>query len=343
MTPVVPANSTASAANSSSTPASVAQHSDGPFIGIDVSKDKLDLAIDGQSDIRSFSNDDKGIAQLLALLQPMQPALVALEATGGYERKLLYQGLDGGLPMALVQPARVRHYAKAAGFLAKTDPLDAPVIASFARQLLPAITRRRSQNQEELDALLVCRRQLIATRTAHGNQIQITPSGFARQTLQRVLNQVQKQIDLLDKRITQIIDSDDDLKGLRDLLRTVPGIGPTTSATLVSQLPEIGTIDRCQISALVGVAPYNDDSGRHSGKRVIRAGRAEVRNVLYMATLAAMRCNAIIKRFAKRLHAAGKPGKVVVVACMHKLLTILNAMARDRRPWSVPKPALQTS
>jgi transposase len=319
---------------SSAAPATSAP--DGPFLGVDVSKDKLDLAVHPDNQIRTFTNDAAGIRQLLELVRQLQPRLVVLEATGGYERELLYQGLDAGLPFSRVQPGRVRYHAKAHGLLAKTDHLDARIIASFGQSIRPAVTQRRSATQEELDALLVCRKQLIHTRIAHTNQIERATSDFARKSLKRVLRQVQKEIDCIDKRIAKIIDADDDLSGLRDVLRSTPGIGPTTAATLTSQLPELGKVDRCRISALVGLAPYNDDSGDHTGKRAISGGRAEVRSALYMATLTAVRYNPVIKAFAERLRKAGKAFKVMMVACMRKFLTMLNAMARDRRPWSPP-------
>lgn len=312
----------------------------GPFVGIDVSKDKLDLAIHPHKQIRTFSNDATGIAQVLELLKPLQPRLVVLEATGGYERDLLHQGLDAKLPFARVQPGRVRHHALAHGLLAKTDHIDARIIASFAQSVLPAVTQRRSAAQEELDALLVCRKQLIDAHTAHSNQMELAASDFTRKSLKRVLRQIQKEIDALDKRIARIIDSDDDLSELRDVLESAPGVGAITAATLISQLPELGKLDRCQISALVGLAPYNDDSGNRAGKRAIRGGRAEVRGTLYMAALSATRCNPVIKAFAQRLRDAGKAFKVVMVAAMRKLITLLNAMARDRKTWSPPKAAL---
>ncbi|MGD0389743.1 MAG: transposase [Tepidisphaeraceae bacterium] len=186
------------------------------------------------------------------------------------------------------------------------------------------------------------RRQLIDTRTAHTNQMQMADSSFVRATLAKLLRQIHDRIKQVEKRIARLIDSDDDLAGRRDLLLSVPGVGKTTAATLAAQLPELGKIDRCQISALVGVAPYNRDSGKWAGKRAIFAGRAAVRSVLYMAAITAIRCNPVIRAFAERLQKAGKLPKVVITACMRKLLTILNAMARDGLTWS-PKCQLQNA
>lgn len=304
------------------------------FVGIDISKDKLDLASADRPGVQTFTNDDAGITQLLEQLRQMSPQLIVLEATGGYERAVLNACLEANLPVARVQPGRVRHFAKAQGLLAKTDAIDAHLLAIYARCLQPAVSEKRSKNQLELAALLGLRRQLIQTRTAHGNQLQIAQTRIVRDTLAKLLRQLQDQIKRVDQHIARLIDSDDDLAGRRDLLQSVPGIGKTTAATLTAQLPELGTIDRRQISALVGVAPYDRDSGKSTGKRVIFAGRAAIRCVLYMATLSAIRCNPVIRPFAQRLRAAGKYPKVVITACMRKLLTILNAIARDNRQWS---------
>ncbi len=234
----------------------------------------------------------------------------------------------------------MRHFAKAQGLLAKSDGIDAHLLAVYARCLQPAVSEKRSKNHLELDALLVLRRQFIDTRTALNNQMQMADSSFVRATLAKLLRQIHDRIKQVEKRIARLIDSDDDLAGRRDLLLSVPGVGKTTAATLAAQLPELGKIDRCQISALVGVAPYNRDSGKWQGKRSIFAGRAAVRSVLYMATITAIRCNPVIRAFGQRLQKAGKLPKVVITACMRKLLTMLNAMARDGLTWS-PKCQLQ--
>jgi transposase len=311
-----------------------------PYLGIDVSKDKLDLAVEGQAEVVIFANDAAGITQLIERMRQLRPALIVLEATGGYERLLLNTALEAALPIARVQPGRVRHFARAQGLLAKSDGIDAHLLAVYARCLQPAVSEKRSKNQLELDALLVLRRQLIDTRTALTNQMHRADSSFVRTTLAKLLRQIHDRIKLVEKRIGRLIDSDEDLSGRRDLLLSVPGVGKTTAATLAAQLPELGKIDRRQISALVGVAPYNRDSGKWAGKRAIFAGRAAVRSVLYMATITAIRCNPVIRVFAERLQKAGKLPKVVITACMRKLLTILNAMARDQITWS-PKCQLQ--
>lgn len=312
------------------------------YAGIDVSKDKLDLAIEGQAEIILFTNDAAGITQLIQRLEQLRPTLIVVEATGGYERTVLHAALDAALPIARVQAGRVRHFAKASGLLAKNDAIDAHLLAVYARCIQPAVTEKRSENQLELNALLVLRRQLIDARTAHTNQMQAADSAFVKNTLAKLLRQIDDRIKHVDKKIARLIDSDDDLAGKRDLLLSVPGVGAVTAATLAAQLPELGKLDRCQIWALAGLAPYDRDSGKYKGKRSIFGGRAAVRSVLYMAAITAIRCNQVIRTFAQRLQKAGKQPKVVITACMRKLLTMLNALARDKINWS-PKCQLQTA
>jgi transposase len=305
-----------------------------PYVGIDVAKDKLDLAR-GENDeaIATFANDAAGIAAIVQRLTAAKPAMIVVESTGGLERPLLEALLEADLPVALVHPARVRYFAKSLGILAKNDRLDARVLARFGRQAAPRLLEKRSKNQTELNDLLVCRRQLTATRAQQTNRRGATVSKAALKSIDAVLATLDKQIQRLDQRIAELIDADDDFKHLKGLLNQVPGVGPTLSATLTADLRELGQTDRQQVCALVGVAPFDDDSGKVRGKRSIRGGRMDVRNVLYMATLAAMRCNPVIQVFAQRLRLAGKASKVVIVACMRKLLSLLNAMVRDNVPW----------
>lgn len=304
------------------------------FVGIDVAKDKLDLARSDTDQLVCFSNDAQGIAQVVESFKAARPTCVVIESTGGLERLLLEALLDAGLPVALVNPARVRYFAIGSGILAKTDRIDARVLMQFARRAKVRLAQKRSQNQGELDALVTCRRQLCAARATQANCRATSRSRSAVRSIDVVIKTLDKQIDSLDKQVRRLIDSDDDFKHLDELLRSAPGVGPVLSSTLVAELSELGTTDRQEISALVGVAPFNDDSGRHTGKRVIRGGRVQVRCVLYMATLTAMRRNPVLKRFAERLRAAGKSFKVTIVACMRKLLTFLNVMIRDDLTWS---------
>jgi transposase len=305
-----------------------------PFVGIDVAKDKLDLARSDSAELLTVANDPRGIARLVEALEAARPARVVVESTGGLERPLLEALLDAGLPVALVNPGRVRHFAIGIGILAKTDPIDASVLMKFARLAEPRLAQKRSANQAELDDLVTCRRQLTSARTAQANCRLTTRSKGALASVDAVLKALDQQIERLDQKIRRLIDSDDDFKHLDRLLRSVPGVGPVLSSTLVAELSELGSADRREIGALVGVAPFNRDSGKLRGKRAIRGGRTSVRCVLYMAALAAIRFNPVLRNFAERLRKAGKSAKVVIVACMRKLLTLLNAMVRDNLSWN---------
>jgi transposase len=304
------------------------------FVGIDVAKDKLDLARSDTGELMAVSNDDRGIRQIVQLLATVAPRCIVVESTGGLERPLIEALLDANLPAAMVNPGRVRYFAIGCGILAKTDPIDASVLMKFAQLAEPRLTQKRSENQDELNALITCRRQLTATRCQQANCKLSTRSKNAVKSIDAVLATLDKQIEALDKKIRQLIDSDDDFKHLDRQMRSVPGVGPVLSATLIAELPELGKTDRQQISALVGVAPFNHDSGKFCGKRSIRGGRSQVRCVLYMATLAAMRFNPVLSKFADRLISAGKASKVVIVACMRKLLALLNVMLRENLLWS---------
>jgi transposase len=304
------------------------------FVGIDVAKAKLDLARSDAAGILTVANDPDGIHCLVDSLRKIPPGLIVVEATGGLERPLLDALLEAHLPVALVNPGHVRHFAKGIGILAKTDAIDARLLVEFARLASPRLLEKRSVNQAELDALVTCRRQLTHVRTEQTNRRQSTSSKSAKKAIDAVLKTVDKQIKDLDRKIRKLIESDDDFKSIDKLLRSVPGVGTVLSSTILAELNELGSTDRGRISALVGVAPFNHDSGRMKGKRCIRGGRATVRSVLYMATIAAIRFNPVISRFAQRLQKAGKLSKVVITACMRKLLTLLNAMIRDRLSWN---------
>jgi len=303
------------------------------FAGIDVAKDTLDLARSDSGELLTFRNDAHGIGRIVALLAAARPARIVVESTGGLERPLLEALLDVDLPVALVNPGRVRHFAIGIGILAKTDAIDASVLMEFARLAEPRLAQKRSENQAELDALITCRRQLTAARTGQANCRLSTRSASAQKSIDAVLKTLDKQIELLDEKIRKLIDSDDDFKHLDGLLRSAPGVGPVLSSTLLGELHELGDTDRRQIGALVGVAPFNHDSGTLRGKRSIRGGRTQVRCVLYMATLAAIRFNPVLRNFAQRLGRTGKASKTIIVACMRKLLTLLNAMVRDNLTW----------
>jgi transposase len=305
------------------------------FVGIDVAKDKLDLARSDSDRVQTFANDLQGITQIVASLSPAagQPLTVVVEATGGLERHLMDALLEAGLPVAVVHPGRVRYFAKGLGILSKTDRIDAGVLLRFGQLAAPRLAGKRSTNQAELQALVVCRRQLNVTRVQQSNRLDATSAKAAKRSVQAVIQTLDRQIDNLDKQIRALIDADDDFKHLDGLLQSVPGVGPMLSATLTAELRELGDTDRREIGALAGVAPFNRDSGQFNGKRAIRGGRTAVRCVLYMATQAAIRFNPVIKAFSDRLKAAGKANKVRIVACMRKLLTLLNAMVREDLTW----------
>jgi transposase len=303
------------------------------YVGIDVSKDQLDMA-DNQSDqVIRLDNNPDGIGQITAQLATRKPAVVVVESTGGLERSLVDALLEAEIPVALVHPGRVRYFARGLGVMAKTDRIDAKVLVQFARLACPRLKEKVSQNQLELRDLVVCRRQLIFTRTQQSNRLGTTVNKLARRSIEAVLKTLATEIQRLEKMIRDLIDADDDFKHLDKLLQSVPGVGDGLSSTLAADLPELGTLDSRRLAALVGVAPFNHESGKFRGKRAIRGGRVSLRCTLYMATHSAMRCNPVIKAFALRLKASAKPPKVVIVACMRKLLTLINAMIAKGLSW----------
>jgi transposase len=303
------------------------------FFGIDVAKQHLDLADPASDQSRRFDNTDDGIQCLVQHLLQHTPALVVVESTGKLESPLVSAMLEADIPVARVDPKRVRQFAYGLGTLAKTDPIDARLLARYAQVAQPHLTQKRDANRTELAELITCRRQLIESRVAHNNQLATTHAAFARKTLRTIVQTLNKRVAQLDKRIHQIIDDDDDLNHLDRLLKSVKGVGPVLAATLISQLPELGKIDHPQLAALVGLAPYNRDSGNTQAKRSIRGGRTAVRNVLYVCTVAAVRTNPMLKQAYLRLRELGKPPKVALVATARKLLRILNAIVRDNQPW----------
>lgn len=304
------------------------------FAGIDVAKDKLDLATSDNDSVRTFDNTDAGHRAIVKLLVDRKPACIVIESTGGYEWSLVQALLEANLNVARVNPGDVRHVALGLKRLAKTDAIDARTLVRFAQIAEPRLLEKCTANQAELAALVTCRRQLQNTLTQQSNRLAMTRSPRAVKAIRQVSVTIQKQLDALDAAIRKLIDSDDHFKDIDRLLRSVPGIGPVASATLASQMPELGKTDRRQAPALLGVVPYNHDSGQLSGTRSIYGGRVEPRNVIYMATLSAIKHNPVIRAFADRLREKKKKGKVIIVACMRKLITILNAMLRDRLEWN---------
>jgi transposase len=307
--------------------------SDEIWVGIDVSKTQLDVAVGEMGETWHAGNDDQGVSKTVERCIQLNPRLVVVESTGGLESHLVSELYLAKVPVALVNPSRVREFAKATGLLAKTDRLDARLLARFAQAVKPAPTCLPSEEEQLLSALITRRRQLIDFRTAETNRLS-TAHPSMRPNIEALLTYLNQQIADLEPKIEQFIQNHPDFKSKDDLLRSVPGIGPVTSAIMISDLPELGKLDRKKIAALVGVAPFNDDSGFRQGKRRIRGGRSALRTVLYMATISASRFNPVICNYYNHLLKMGKLKKVALVACMRKLLVILNAMIRDHNLWN---------
>lgn len=307
------------------------------WIGIDVAKTQLDLAVAGGKHWR-VGNDEAGITALVGQLQAAQPTLVVLEATGGYERAVTAALAAAGIPVAVVNPRQVRDFAKATGILAKTDLLDARVLANFAATVQPEPRGLADAQAEELRALLARRRQVVGMLTAEKNRLG-QATRIVRERITEHIAFLEEELDQSHRDLDALLQASPVWREREDLLRSVPGIGPVASATLVAALPELGQLSRKQIAKLVGIAPLNRDSGRRHGHRMVWGGRAEVRSTLYMATLVATRHNPVIRTRYERLLAAGKPKKVALVACMRTLLTILNAMLKHHTAWRQPMAA----
>lgn len=305
------------------------------WVGIDVAKASLDVAWGSGDDAHhsTAENSASGRTTLVRQLPPTAESRIVVEATGGYERALVTTLVEAGYRVAVVNPRQVRDFAKALGILAKTDRIDALVLARFGQQVQPRILEEDPTERVELAQLVARRRQLIDLRTMELNRSQQTSARVAQKSIQHVLKLLAKEIEQLEAEIARLLQSDDDWRAKIELLSTTPGVAKVTSATLVAELPELGRLNRQAIAALVGIAPFNDDSGRHRGSRRVAGGRASVRHVLYMATLSARRCNPVIRAFSERLAAQGKKPKVIITACMRKLLVILNTMLKNNTPW----------
>ena len=303
------------------------------FIGIDVSKDQLEVAVRPTNEQMAFRNDDDGIDNLIQRLQPLQPELILMEATGSYHQLVLARLLASGLTAMAINPRQARDFARAIGRLAKTDSIDANVLAEFADKIRPEIRAVADEATQQLDAICTRRRQLVGMIAAEKNRYHSGPATIRAQIKKHIL-WLEKQIQELEDDLDKLIRSTPAWREKDDLLRSCKGIGPTTSHTMLACLPELGLLSRHQIAALVGVAPFNSDTGKHRGQRHIQGGRLDVRCVLYMATLAAIRSNSVIRSFHRKLVCAGKPKKVAITACMRKLLTILNAMVRTNTRWN---------
>jgi transposase len=304
----------------------------GIFVGIDVSKAWLDIAVHEREACWRAGNNDQGIADLVVELRKLVPALVLLEATGGFEMLLVAELANAGLPVVVINPRRVRAFARSTGRLAKTDKLDAKLLAHFAAAVRPPVRTLPNDEEEQLTGLLTRRRQIVDMLTVEKNRLH-TVRPALRGDIEEHITWLQEKLSKLDEEVDQFVQATPLWKHKDAILRSVPGVGTVTSSTLLAMLPELGKLNRQQIAALVGVAPVNKDSGRKQGKRRVYGGRADVRSVLYMAALAAKKFNPVIRKFYERPIKQGKEKKVALTACMRKLLVILNAMMRTNEPW----------
>lgn len=303
------------------------------FIGIDVSKAVLDVGVIPAEEVKRFTNDVDGCKELVSWLSEAKPELVVLESTGGLEMQSAGALTSAGLPTVIVNPRQVRNFAKALGKLAKTDAIDALVIARFAQAVQPEVRPFNDEQTLELKALITRRKQLSDMLVAEQNRLKSAHLRI-KKSISTSICWLKSQIEDTDKDIADSISNNDIWRDKEEILTSVKGVGPVLTASLLCMLPELGALNRKKISALVGVCPYNRDSGYFRGKRCISGGRADIRSVLYMATLTATRFNPVIKAFYQRLKEAGKVPKVAIVACMRKLLTILNAMMKTGQKWN---------
>ena len=301
-------------------------------VGIDVSKAQLDVALSSTDECWSVANEAEGIAQLIKRLRRIKPQLVVLEPTGGYETRCTGELAAAGFAVAVVNPRQIRDFARATGTLAKTDRIDARVIAAFGVAVRPEVRPVEDEQAQELKALMARHGQLVQMIGAEKNRLHGAPKVLRKQ-IKKHIQWLERELRDTDNGLKQRIRHSPIWKERDDLLRSVPGVGPVTSQQVISDLPELGRLDRHKIAALVGLAPFNRDSGTLRGRRSVWGGRARVRAVLYMATISAIRCNPAIRAMYRRLIDAGKPPKVAITACMRKLLVTLNAIVRDGTAW----------
>jgi len=308
------------------------------YVGVDVAKQAFDVHTLPHDARFSMANDQQGIQAFLQQLPPPGTCLIVVEASGGYQRELVAELLHARHLVSVVNPRQVRNFAKALGILAKTDALDAQVLARFGQLVQPRTTAQNHEKQQSIQELVTRRRQLIDLRTSESNRLETTKLKTVRAGIQKVVALLNHQIKVVEQELLRLVESDDEWRNKLELLKSVPGVGDITGASLISLLPELGNLNRQQIASLAGLAPFNRDSGRFKGSRSIWGGRTNVRGILYMATLTARRCNPVIRTFAQRLQDQGKPFKVIMVACMRKLLVILNTMLKENALWN-PKHA----
>jgi transposase len=307
----------------------------GTYVGIDVSKDRLDVHVLPQDVAFSVERNGKGLGELVERLKPFAPSLVVVEATGGFESTTAAAVAGAGLPLAVINPAQIRHYAQALGKRAKTDAIDAKVIARFAADVKPDVRPLPGETARFLADLVTRRRQIVEMLQAERQREKRVTVKRLRKSIERLIKALEKELAELDGDIDDTLRASPLWRQKEDLLASVPGVGAQTARTLIAELPELGTLDRKKIASLAGLAPYTRQSGRWKGKSMIGGGRKTVRCALFMAAMVAARHNPVLKAFRDRLVAAGKPKLLAIIAVARKLLTILNAIIRDRKPWQI--------
>jgi transposase len=305
----------------------------GTYVGIDVSKDRLDVHVLPQGEAFCVERNGKGLTLLVERLKTFAPSLVAVEATGGFESTTAAAVAGAGLPLAVVNPAQIRHYAQALGKRAKTDPIDAQVIARFAADVKPPARPLPDEMTQFLADLVARRRQIVEMLQAERQRAKRVTLKRLQKSIARLIAALEKELNALDGDIDDAVRGSPAWLEKVDLLKTVPGVGPVVARTLIAEMPELGTLDRKAIASLAGLAPFTRQSGTWKGKSMIAGGRKTVRSVLFVAALVAGRHNPVLKAFRDRLVAAGKPKKLAIIAVARKLLTILNAIIRDNQPW----------
>lgn len=308
------------------------------FAGIDVAKHSFDTATSQSSEVLHSTYDERGLRELVKHLHKAKPELIVMEATGGLERGLHHHLTHAGFNVAIVNPRQVRDFARAFNQLAKTDQIDARIIALFAQMIQPRTTAVPAKHEEKLQSLVTRRRQVVKNRVQESNRLDRTHDRDVRRMIEQLIAFLTRQLEKIEQQVAKIIEENHDLQQRAEILRSMPGIGPATSAALVAELPELGRLNRQEIAKLVGVAPpgaINRDSGMMRGKRTTGGGRSSVRNALYMATLVATRHNPAIRTFYQRFLAKGKSKMVALIASMRKLLTILNVMIKENQPWKL--------
>ena len=309
------------------------------YVGIDIAKDSMDVTVHEGKETWVYTNDEQGLAKLVSKMKKLIPCLIVMESTGSYELAVASELHSQGFPVAVVNPRHIRDFARSVGILAKTDVLDAKVIARYAAQVQPTPRALPEEEAKRLGVIMARRRQIIAMRTAEKNRLhQADPA--VKEGIKEHIDWLNQKLDDIDKELGRMIESNPEWKEKNDIIQSVPGVGPNLAMTLLSDFPELGSLNRKQIASLSGLAPFNRDSGKMRGKRTIWGGRSSVRSASYMSAFSAIRWNPLLKTFYQRLRTAGKLRKVAMVACMRKLLCLLNAMLRNKTIWDYRVPQI---